>query len=130
MRPIVLSMVLTVGALGLALATPAQVRADELRGPAFNGAYMPVAHHGHGYNHWRGRGYYPGYGYGYSRGYYPYSGYGVYGGLGAYPYGGYGGYGAYSRYYYPRNYGGRYSPRGYGYGVRPYSNFYAPGFYW
>src|SRR5690242_2419692 len=117
MRSIVLSVVLTVGALGVSLATPTQVRADELRGPAFSSGYTPVAHHWRGYTHWRGRAYYPGYGYGYSRGYYPYSGYGVYGGV--YPYGAYGGYGSYNRYYYPRIYGGRYSPWGYGYGLTP-----------
>ncbi|HEY7328415.1 MAG TPA: hypothetical protein VH592_12275 [Gemmataceae bacterium] len=118
MRSVLLSLTLVAGTLGIALAEPAQARADELVGPAIaNGNTMPVSHHGW-YGGWGGRGfsrgYYPGFGYsrGFSRGYYPYGG-------GFYPYGGYR-----SRYY-----GGGFYPYG-GYGAWPYSGFYGPGFYW
>jgi hypothetical protein len=118
------SMLLVGGTLGLALAIPAPVWADELAGPTLaNGDTIPVAHH------WRGYGFYPG-GYGYSRGYspgfyrgyYPYGGsYSRYYGGGFYPYGG----GSYSRYYgggyYP--YGGGFSPYR-SYGVWPYSGYF------
>ena len=111
MRSVMLSLILGLGALGLSLGAPTQVKADDYRGPAFTSSTVPVAYHWGGRSHWRGgywgyRGFYPGWG-----------GYGRYGGYGYYPYGGYGGF------YSPRYYGGYY-PGGYGYGFGPYSGFY------
>jgi hypothetical protein len=120
MRSLVLSLVLGLGALGLTLATPTHVRADEFRGPAFMRGYAPVAYYWRGGTHWRGRSHYvyPRYGYGFNRGYYPYGGYGAYGLSG-----GYGG-------YYPRFYGGGGYPWGGGYGIGPYyNNYYGPRFW-
>jgi len=121
MRSAILSLVLGLGALGLTLAAPTQVKAEDHQGPAY------TANSDTQLVHWRGgwgygRSYYPGWG-GYYGGYGGWGGYGrAYGGFGYYPYGGYGGY---SSYYYPRYYGG------YGYGYSPYSSFYyRPGFFW
>lgn len=124
MRSFVFSLGLALGALGLSLAAPTQVRAEEFRGHAFGRAYRPAANHWRGDRDWRGgRAFYPRYGY--NRGFYPYSGYG------ALPYGVYGGYGTYNRYYNPGVYGRGYYNRGHRYGVRPYGNFYyTPGLFW
>ena len=109
MRSMIWSLALAVGAMGFALATPAQTRADELAGPAVtSGNTMPVAY-------WGGRGFY--------RGYYP----GFYGGYRSFYPGFYGGYGG----YYP--YGGFYRRGFYGGGLYRYGGFGGlgyPGFYW
>lgn len=111
MRSLLLTLVLGLGALGLSLAAPNQVRAGDFRSPAIYSGATPVAHH------WRGtpwRGFYPGWGV--YRGYYPY-GYGYYGGY---------------RSYYPGFYGG-YNPWGWGgYGgyYAPYGGYWGRGFYW
>jgi hypothetical protein len=110
MRSAILSLVMGLGALGLGLATPTQVRADDNRGPAYTSNADTQLVRWHGGWGW-GRSYYPGWG-GYYRGYYPYGGW----------------YGGSRSYYYPRYYGGYYP---WGYGVRPYSSFYyRPGFFW
>jgi len=115
MRSAILSLVLGLGTLGLTLATPTQVKAQDHHGSAFtaNSDTQLVRWHG---------------GWGYGRSYYPgWGGHGRYGYYGGYPYGGW--YGGSRSYYYPRYYGG-YSPWGYGYGW-PYSSYYySPGFYW
>jgi hypothetical protein len=117
MRSVVLSLVLALGTLGLSLATPTQVKADEPRGPAYTSDTIPVARYWRGGAYWRGRAFYPGYGYGFYRGYYPY-GYRYYA-----PYRSY--------YYYPRFYGGGYYPFGWGTGYSPYyHNYYWPGYFW
>ncbi len=106
MRSLILSLMMGLGVLGFSLAAPTQAKADEHRGPdyASKGDTQLVYWHGHRGWGWGGYGYYRGYGY---------------------PYGGYG---RYRSFYYPRYYGGYYP---WGYGVRPYYNFYyGPGFYW
>ncbi len=111
MRCLLLSLVLGLGALGLSLATPSPVRADQDGGANITSDTVPVRYFGRGY-YGRGRGFYRGYG--------NYRGY--------YPYGGYGGYGGYRSFYYPRYYGGYYPWGGY---YRPYSSFYyGPGYSW
>ncbi len=111
MRSLVLSVVLGLGALGLSLAAPTQVRADQYRGPAYTSTTVPVARFWRGGSHfWRGRYFYPGWG-GYYRGFYPY-----------------GGFGGYRSFYYTPYYGG-YSPWGYS----PYYNYgyyHSPGYFW
>jgi hypothetical protein len=125
MRSMILSLILGLGAIGLSLGAPTQVKADDYRGPAFTSSTVPVAYHWRGRSHYRG--FYPGYGgyYGRYRGFYPgYGGYGLYRGYGYYPYGGYGG-------FYGRRFYGGYYPWGYGYGYGPYSSFYySPGYFW
>jgi hypothetical protein len=103
MRSMILSLMLGLGVLGFSLAAPTQAKAED---PASTGNGDTQLVRWYGHRGWGGWG-----GYGYNRGY---------------PYGGW--YGGYSNYYYPRYYGG-YSP--WGYGVRPYANYYyRPGFYW
>ena len=113
MRSLLLTLVLGLGALGISLAAPNQVRANDFRSPAIYSSTTPVAYHWRGYTHWRG--FYPGWGA--YRGYYPY-GYGYYGGY---------------RSYYPGFYRGYYPWGGYGGYYAPYGGYVAPyggGWYW
>lgn len=122
MRSIMLSLILGLGAIGLSLGSPTQVKADDYRGPAFTSGTVPVAYHWRGRSHYRYGAFYPGWGYGGYGGYGRYGGYGYYGGYSPWGYGGYGGYRGLYR---------GYRPRGYGYGFGPYNSYYyAPGFFW
>jgi hypothetical protein len=109
MRSFVLSAILGLGTLGLSLASPSQVRAQDFGNPAYTSGTTTVAWRGP-YGYGRGRYYGPRYGYGYNRGYNPY------------------GYGGYRSYYYPPAYGA-YRPWGYGYGAG-YGAYYGYGYFW
>jgi hypothetical protein len=58
MRSLLLTLVLGLGALGLSLATPNQVRANDFRSPAIYSGSTPVAYYWRGGTRWRG--FYPG----------------------------------------------------------------------